>query len=461
MDSGPHPEEIFDGSAVSEHLPGEPRRDPPPTLRFVARLCVRAVSVVLLALLLAGLWPLYLLGAAIWGWPPNVPRLRQVIRYLRLTWTEQPPAPGLSPLARAWLTLLIGYKCAVTPLWGLCWLLDELLYGRALAAAPVIAPLIEISAGRSGSTQLARYLERDPHLAAPSAAQAVFPYLWLWKIVPGTLGRVLTPDRVRRALEASLPEEFLQRHEGDPFKTDTFEGALYLAHLNHLAPFLGPRILIEDFGFAAPAPHNQALWEEDFVALLDRIGRKVLLYAGPGPDGAPRRLFVKGHFLCAADALSRRYPDARFLTLIRHPAPRLRSAVNFLRANPMDATLGAAPWAWWAQALVRTELDYCDLEQAWFSAERGPRRCVLRFSDYVRDLEGAMSRVYRECLDTPELPAHAPREHEPRVRTNYLLDRTLDQVGIDEAALLQRLSGYVAWCEGQQERGSLDAPPGG
>jgi len=331
---------------------------------------------------------------------------------------------------------------------GLAWQLDALLYGAALRATPVVAPLIEISAARSGSTQLARYLEDDPHLAAPSVLQALFPYLWLWRLVPPTIGRFFTPDQVRHKIESVMPLEFLQRHEGDPFRTDTFDGALYLAHMNALSSFLGPDVMIDDFGFGILAPHNRALWEQHFVDLLDGIALKTLLHAGSAPDGQPRRFFVKGHFLSAADALERRYPDARFLTMIREPAPRLQSAVNFLRANPLDATLGAVPWAWLSQTLARTEPSYCESEQVWFTRQGGARRCVLRFSDYVRDLEAAMSKVYRECLDSSRLPPHVPRSHPPRERTNYLLNRSLEQVGVDEAVLNARLSSYIAWCRG-------------
>ena len=53
--------------------------------------------------------------------------------------------------------------------------------------------------------------------------------------------------------------------------------------------------------------------------MLDRIARKTLLFADPAPDGSPLRFFVKGHFLAAADALAAKYPDARFLTMIREP----------------------------------------------------------------------------------------------------------------------------------------------
>jgi hypothetical protein len=67
-----------------------------------------------------------------------------------------------------------------------------------------------------------------------------------------------------------------------------------------------------------------------------------------------------------------------------------------------------------------------------------------------------MHKVYRECLDTEELPPHVPRQHPPRKRTQYLLDRSLAQVGVNEAALDARLAPYIAWCrEGSQCSGSI------
>ncbi len=43
-------------------------------------------------------------------------------------------------------------------------MLDELLYGKKLDQIPLEDPLLVISAGRSGSTQITRYLEDDPDL---------------------------------------------------------------------------------------------------------------------------------------------------------------------------------------------------------------------------------------------------------------------------------------------------------
>lgn len=447
---------VLAGVAVPDHLPGEPPRLRPTTLQLATRLLFWGPLLLVLALLSLVLWPVFLLSVARWGWPPNVPRWAQVGRALRLAWTARPPPPGLRPLGRVALSLTVLRKVALIPLWGLAWHLDGLLYGAALQATPIVAPLFEVSAARSGSTQLARYLEEDPRLAAPSMLQCMFPFLWLWRLAPVTLGRVLTPDRVRAKLEEAMPPAFVQRHEGDPFRTDTFDALFFLHHLLYLAPFYGPEVMAEDFSMGVSAPHNQRLWRETFVALVDGIGRKTLVHAGAGPDGQPRRFFLKGHFLAGADGLERRYPDARFLTVIRAPAPRLQSGVNFLGAGPAEALLGAPPWAWLGAALAQTESLYCEAEQAWFTRTGGARRTVIRFSDYVRDLESAMRAVYRECLDSPDLPDFVPRVHPPRDRANYLLNRSLAEVGVDEAALNARLAGYIAWCRGEAPAGEQE-----
>ena len=335
----------------------------------------------------------------------------------------------------------------MAPIPGLAWFLDELLYGQVLNATQVVAPLIEISAGRSGSTQLARYLEDDPRLVAPSILQSVLPYLWLWKLAPRTIGKIVTPDAFRLWLYKQLPSELLERHEGDPFRTDTFDAALYMPHFNSFAFALGPAVAVDDFGFARIALHNRTLWEVEFVQLLDRVARKTLVHAGPSRDEAPKRFFVKGHFLCAADALERKYPDASIITMIREPVSRLQSAINYIRVNPHDPALGPPPWAWLAETLLKTETDYCDVEQEWFSRRDGARRYVIRFADFVDNLPSAMLGVYGFCFGDTTLPSHVPREHPPRERKNYRVNRSLSDLCIDESELTTRLASYVAWCK--------------
>ncbi len=381
------------GNRTPEHLTGDPDLSRTSALGFMFRIIRRTAGFVLLAIITAPLWPLYWLGALIWVSPPNVPKLWQVRRYLRLTWTIRPPSPGLSFGRRCFLTIAILNKVALAPVFGIAWFLDELFFGRVLGSTTIVAPLIEISAARSGSTQFARYLEDDQRLATPNLLQIFFPYLWLWKLIPFTIGRIVSQDAFSRWLERQLPQEFLERHEGDPFRTDTFDLALYTNHFNSLAFYLGPEVVVEDFGFARIAPHNRTLWEVEFIQLFDRIARKTLVYAGNEIDGERRRFFVKGHFLCAADALACKYPDASFICIIREPVARLQSAINYMKVNPHDSLIGNMPWGWLANALTKTETEYCEVEQEWFSRKDGAKRIVIRFADFVADLQSTMLRV--------------------------------------------------------------------
>lgn len=418
-----------------EHLPGEPVEHIGP-LQTTLHLLLGLLTLLASGVVGLPFWPLYLLIRLFRPRPPHRPSVRAHLRLLGWIFTEQPPPPGLPLRVRLGLALELLRRFACLPLHGLAWYLDERLYGRALRQVRIDAPLFEISATRSGSTQLAHYLEEDPAIIAPSTLRMIFPYRWLWKLVGATLGRVISPDRVRAAMRKRLGEPFLQRHELDPFRTDTFEAVFGMGHMALLYLRLGPRTLAGALGALLSGTARQSEQSDDFLRFLDAIARKTLL------DHPGRRLMIKGHFLAQADALEARYPDARFLTVLRVPEKRIQSAINYARVQPSMPLCGPAPWAWLVEALIEVETAYGDLEQIWFG--RPGRRCVVRFEDYVRDLEGVMTRIYRECLDT-DLPPHVPRTHAERTRTGYTVDRSLAQLGIDRDALNTRCAAWLAW----------------
>lgn len=414
--------------------------------RAIFLLPMKIMILLIIAVIVVILTPIYWIGRLAWYRPPNVLHASQVIRYLGLVWTIQPPAPGITFFARCWLTLSILQKALSSVILGLAWFLDELFYGKQLNEITITAPLFVISGGRSGSTQITRYLEDDPNLVVPNILQCMFPYLWLWKLIPSTLGKVLTQEKVREKIRQTMPPELWERHEADPFQADTFDGSFYSAHLHRLAPFLGPDVMITDFNFARIAPHDERIKKDDFVAFVDRIGRKTLLKANL-EDNVSNRFFIKGHFLYAANALAEYYPDATFLTVIRDPANRLQSAVNYLRVNPVDPALGPIPWVWLSSALEKTEIEYCQLEQAWYTQPSDVRRCVVRFTEFVQDLPATMRHVYRDCFGNDELPTRIPLTHPPRERKNYSVNRSLKDLGIDEDGLRKKLEAYIQWCE--------------
>lgn len=433
-------------TTLPDHLPGEPPTRGRSGAAMALILLEQALALALVAALSLPFWPFYLMLRLFYRRPPIFPSPARTLRTLRLILTERPdPAPSAG--LRAVLTLVLLTRTLATGPLGLAWFLDELLYGRALREVQIIAPLFEISASRSGSTQLARYLEDDPHICAPSVGQELFPYLWLWKLSP-LLSRVVSPKRLEERALASLPKEFLERHEAAIFHTDTFEiGFHYMMQLGDIMLALGPRVLAEELRYGASTPATRAMWEDDFLRFIDAIGRKTLLHAPTDPDGKQRRLMIKGHFLMVAPELERRYPDARFLTVLRAPDKRLHSVINFLRCQPTVLPTPALPWRWAVPHALDVEIEYCDNELAWLD-QSSARKTVVRFDDYVRDLEGTMRRVYRACMDA-ELPPHVPRTHAPRVRTNYSVDRSLAQLGVDAAAFTARLAEYARRCRSE------------
>ncbi len=417
--------------------------DKPSTLQFSIRIIPKLISLLIRATLFLPLWPIYWLGWLVWYRPPNVPPLSQTLRYLKLAWTVSPENPKMSFLGRFWLSLSMLEMFLSSPLTGLAWLLDELFYGRSLNKASVNEPFFVISAGRSGSTQITRYIEEDDSLVVPNTLQLLFPYLWLWHLMSKTLGKVIKPEKVRELFLSAWPAELIERHDLDPYKADTFDIAFFTFHLNRFSLYLGPEVAKEDFLTATNAPYDKQI----FVQFVDRLARKAMAFSGVADEGGTRRFYLKGHFLYMAQALSEAYPDASFLTVIREPVSRMRSVINYMRVNPPDPVLGPVPWAWLTNTLMHTEVSYNRVEQEWFTRDDNTRRSVIKFSRFVNDLEGSMKQVYLECFGTEEVPPHVPAAHSPRDRKNYTVNRSLEDLGVDEVELKNSLRDYIEWCQ--------------
>ena len=423
-------------------------------VKVIRQLVPKLLLLTLSAVISLPLIPVVWIGSKLYHRPPTMLYASQVLRYLYYAWTATPSSPGITLCGRLYATLSIFQHALLAPIIGAAWLLDEVLYGRSLGDIQVIRPFFLVSGGRSGSTQITRYLEDDPDLVAPSILMCLFPYIWLWKLVPLTIGRFVTPDRIREAIADNFPPETLERHELDPFRADTFEVTFLSTHLLGIALQLGPETSITEFNFAEYAPHNKHLFEELFPLFVDRLGRKSLLFhqhqkrqnTSDNPTLSPR-FFIKGHFLLAAPALARRYPDASFLTITREPLSRLQSIIHFVRSAPVDPLLGPLPWEWIVQTMSETECRYCEIEQEWFTATKGKKitQCVIRFQDFVDDLPGTMAKVYEDCLGYDSAPEHLPKVHHPRDRQNYSVNRSLDDLGVDHEAMKKRLSEYIAW----------------
>lgn len=437
---------------IPEHLPGEP----PLPVRTAANtawvIFTQLASVIWRSFWMVPLWPLYLVLRAALPRPPNIPSNGQLLQMLWLVATEQPPQ-GLALTQRILLVLFVLQRWSFSPMWGLAWFIDELLYGEMLKQIVIKEPLFELSAARSGSTQISHYLEDDPRIVAPPAMYTQHPYLWVWQIAELLFGTLIPKSSLRAFVASMYSPEFIQRHELDPFRTDTFEMQFVTRGITGTVMSLGPRATVALMGNSRLHPESMSLWREDFLNYFDAVCRKRLLLAqlaGHSTSRSPVRLMIKGHFLNVASELAQRYPDARFLTVVRSPLKRLQSLANFHRVQPMPPGIDAPRWSWLVHHLVENEIEYCEREMAWFEQPEGPHRTVVRFDDYVRDLAGTMRHVYRECMGLPEPSPHVPRTHAERDRSNYSIDRSLEDLGVNTELLAQRLQTYIRWCSTQR-----------
>lgn len=398
------------------------------------------VKVVILSALSSPFWILTPPLSVFYGRPPRMVGLGQAVRFIGYVIRSK----HLSKREQLNLILTVIQHTASSPVAGFCWLVDEVLYSRQMNRKAVAAPLFVMSAYRSASTQMARLLAQDSAFVWPSAIMCAFPYLWVWKIVACVFSDSgITTDEANNYLNKNFPKEARERHENDHFSLDTLDGYFLSAHLNGLAFQIGPDVIIKECHSAVVEDWNQSLMQTQFTDFVDRLARKTLLFRGASDA---QRILLKGHFLWAASTLQMRYPDARFLSVLRDPLDRLQSGINHMAANP-TLWQGQAPrWDWLAESFEQIESDYCTKEIEWYGDQRRGR-LALRFNSFIENTEVAMKAVYRDLLVSNNMPKFRLT---PKRSIRYTVDRSLTELNIDRDRLKLQLGDYYAWMKKQK-----------
>mmetsp|Transcript_13973 Transcript_13973/g.30430 ORF Transcript_13973/g.30430 Transcript_13973/m.30430 type:complete len:478 (-) Transcript_13973:524-1957(-) len=425
-----------------QHQPAYANSDP-----GILSLSIYLIKVLLLTLLSMPFWFLTGILSLLYGRPPKMVFPSQTWRYLRYTIECK---EDLSFSARLDLMMTIILHSVTSPVSGFCWLVDEILYGKQLNSMNIVKPLFVLSAYRSASTEMARTLAKDTQrFVAPNAIMCAFPYLWLWKLITCIVGddSGISKEEANGYLNKNFSKESLERHDNDHFAIDTFDGYFLSSHLNGVAFQLGPDVIVKEFNSAQSEEHNQYLFEYCFVEHVDRIARKALLFNGATCSSRDRSFLLKGHFLLSAGALQRKYPDARFLTVLRDPLDRLRSGINHMAVN---ATLwqGKSPrWDWLSVAFQQIEVAYCEREMEWYndgSVDVHKCRLAVKFNRLIDDFHKTMKGVYRYLLESKE--SEVPHYALPsKVSKHYTVNQSLKELGVDEAEFKRQLVDYYAW----------------
>ena len=438
------------------NIPNDEQRPKPlPALMNILLFCVKT----LLCLPVSAIFlPFYLLGLMIWGHPPLLPLWSRYGRYMIAAFTEGEPKDNIPFTNRITLFVVLLNLIVKVPINGVCWYLDELLYS-GYHKVDIQEPIFFITAPRSGSTQLTHYLEDDKeNFITPTIVEALLPYVWYWKLVNPIITKLLG----KKGLDLSryFGTEANKRHEFDLSKTDSWNTLVESWHLNFFSAFLGSSFMSWGYSYAKleDQPIDQKFFNS-FLALTHVIMKKSIYMRGK-PN---QRVLLKGRFLEVAEALKQHYPKAKFFTTVRQPLEQMQSFINFTRViaadGPYRTMLGLFPPSWRVirDYVINTQVPYCKQEMSFYKEDE-ENRLVIPFAVYVKNLSATLQHIYAFC-NIP-IPDHVVTEaikiqnttHDrTKHRASYdpNLNRSLENLGVDEEKVKENLAEYIEWM-GQQ-----------
>jgi len=421
----------------------EPRPTFGVVLKEIANRC--CLMVIWLPVSIACL-PLFVLGLSIWGLPPIISPWSRFWRYFVAAFMEGTREDNIPLMNRVIVFLTVLYTLINAPLVGVCWFIDELLF-PSYHKIEIKEPVFFISAARSGSTQLAHYIEEDrENFISPTLREGLCPFIWLWKL--NIMRNISTAKTIN--LNRALFSEMRKRSHVSPDKAISWSPVTSRWHFGFAASLLG----IEFFKWGIPFVRTKDMaidqqYCNKLVSFMGCMMKKIYYYRGK----PSQHILVKGHFLMIARTLEQQYPEAKFFTVLRDPPQRFQSFINFLRIISMHYGLSPASWQVLCDYAMDTQVPYCEEEMIFYNQSEG-NKLVIPFSLYTSNLTVTLERVYSLCRLT--IPDHVMSmtnrvQHtthdrsERRTSYNPKLNRSLASVGVDEEKLRKQLDDYINW----------------
>jgi len=317
------------------------------------------------------------------------------MQYFKAAWTEGKQVPLINRLT---FFLFVVDTLVKLPINGVCWYID-IMFFPSYHKTEVGDLLFFISGIRSGSTQLVQYLEDDTEtFIAPQKIEMIYPFIWLWKLF-SLFARLGIPIKNVMRKVHRVSKERKKHHIFDLFRTNTFEDTFWVWQMNFYSFLLGPAFMIQEFD--SSIPRNDTVIQKELsyklVQLTEAVIKKVRYHHGKHNQ----YFLLKGHYLSIANLLEQRYPNAYFLTSIRHPTSRLQSYVNYAHIV-FSGTMKTPPsWDCLVQYTVNRILLYSKHEMNFFHYNHNERKIVISFDKYVADLSGTLEQIYKSCNVDP------------------------------------------------------------
>ena len=380
------------------------------------------------------------------GLPPIISPWYRFWKYFVAVFMEGTHEDNIPLVNRVIVFLTVLYTLINSPLVGVFWFIDELLF-PSYHKVDMKEPIFFISAARSGSTQLAHYLEEDrENFIVPTVREGYCPFIWMWKLhIPWRKFASARP------VYSNNPYvEKHKRHDINANKTNTWDVVTIQWHFGFVPCLLGTMFF--EWGFPLVTQKDMPIDQQycdKLLSFIDCIVRKICYHRGK----PLQYVLVKGHFLTIARTLEHRYPDAKFFTVVRDPAQRFQSLINFFRIISLECGLSPASWRVLRDYTLETQIPYCEEEMTFYNqSERN--KLVIPFSLYTNNLTATLEKIYSLCnLTIPEhMMSMADRvQHtshdrsERRANYNPKLNRNLASVGVDEEKLREQLDDYINW----------------
>ena len=398
--------------------------------------------------------PVFLLGWLVWGQPPTIPIWSRILRYFTAVFTEGTPEDTVVFSNRVMIFVLLLNLVVKIPVNGVCWFVDELLY-PAYHKVDIKEPVFFITAPRSGSTQLAQYLEDDKdNFISPTVGEAMLPYIWFWKLILPTLDRF---GIKQQHLQDTAPfgVEAKKRHEYNFSKTDTWDGLVNSWHISLYSWCLGTAFFNWGFSYAKLVEPIDEKFYSSFLLFTNHVMRKVMYLRG----SPKQRVLLKGHFLLAAEALKEQYPKSKFFVVVRQPLDRFRSDINLIKVisadGPHTKVWGLFPPSWKVicNYVITTQIPYCKQEMLFYKGDH-ENRLAISFATYVNNLSATLQSIYSFCnIPIPDhvlskaVKLQKTTHDRSKLKANYNPDfnRSLASLGVDEGKVREHLKEYMEW----------------
>lgn len=323
----------------------------------------------------------------------------------------------------------------------ICFYLDEVFF-PAYRKQEIKAPVFIVGNFRSGSTLLQRLLARDSdHFTSMNIAEIyIAPTLTqraFWKFI-GFLDRILFGGRGRKWLQGRDRAwlDSIQMHKVGLFTPDEDEGLLITIWSTMFLQFVFPRMdelpPYDRFDEELPEPQRRRI-----MGFYRAIIRRHLYDAG----GDHIYLAKSPGHTARIDSIYEFFPDAHIIYLARNPLRLVPSALNFFKYiwHYMGVPDGAKRF----QAAMFRQFKYWYLyPMQRFKGKDPARYIVLRYNDFVADVEATISKLY-QWMNIPLSDAfHNVVEKVVKANQAFESDNvyTLEELGLTKELIIKEFA---------------------